>query len=189
MRRCRFCREHNIPKEAPKFKFVCGVECSIGYARKMVERKRAKEQKAEKKVHVRQKRAFYDKDIKTRREAAVYWFNRYIRLRDAGSPCISCGNSNPNIKYDAGHYIAAGTCASLRFDEQNVNVQCSNSCNVHLSGNGTKYREGIIRKWGIETLDRLEGPQPTIKITVAWYKDIEEKYKKLCKQIQSSKEA
>lgn len=143
-----------------------------------------KKEKEEKQKYARDKRAFYDKDIKTRREAAVYWFNRFIRLRDADDPCISCGNRNARIKYDAGHYISAGSCTALRFDERNVNLQCSNHCNVHLSGNGTGYRLGLIKKYGGQVVDELEGPQPTIKISAAWYRSIEEKYKAKCKELE-----
>ena len=41
-------------------------------------------------------------------------FNEFIRLRDAGQPCISCGENKP---LQAGHYFAVKGYDSLRFDE------------------------------------------------------------------------
>lgn len=184
--KCTYCKDR-FPREQ-MISAPVGNFCTEDHKVKYAIANRDKGKKVLEKEHRRKKREFYQKDIKTRREAAVYWFNRYIRLRDAGSPCISCGNRNPNIKYDAGHFIPAGSCSALRFDEQNTNLQCSNRCNVHLSGNGSGYRAGIVNKWGQQTLDRLEGPQPIIKITAAWYKSIEDTYKAKCKQIEAEQE-
>ena len=142
-------------------------------------------EKADRKDNARKKREFYDKDIKTRREAAVYWFNRFIRLRDSGSPCISCGATDTSLQYHAGHFIPAGSCSALRFNEKNCHLQCSR-CNNFLSGNLREYRVGLIIKIGQEDVEILEGPQPTIKITVGWYQEIEDKYKAKCKDIENA---
>lgn len=133
----------------------------------------------------KKKKAFYEKDIKTRREAAVKYFNRYILLRDKDKGCVSCGNTNPAIKYDAGHYVPAGSCTALRFDERNVHKQCSQYCNVHRSGNRVPYAKAIAAMYGQEVLDFLDGEQPTVKITAEFYQEIEDKYKKKIKEIQA----
>ena len=41
-------------------------------------------------------------------------FNEFIRLRNAGQPCISCGERKT---LQAGHYWAVGGYDGLRFDE------------------------------------------------------------------------
>ena len=143
-----------------------------------------KQQKKADKDHKARKAEFYINDLKTRREAAVYWFNRFIRLRDAGNGCTSCGNANPSIKYDAGHYVPAGRCSALRFNEYNVNLQCSVVCNQHMSGNRSAYRIGLIAKYGQEVVDFLDGEHATIKTTVAWYQSIEDTYKQKCKELE-----
>jgi hypothetical protein len=175
----------------------CSPECreaiAIAHHRKnQANREKAvrKAQRAQKRQHARQKREFYDKDIKTRREAAVRAFNAYIRLRDREMPCISCGAEAGTYKLTAGHFITAGSCTALRFDERNVFGQCWWNCNRNKSGNITGYRLGIRKRFGEEEgqklLDFLEGPQPTINITAEWYKEIEEKYRKKIKQIQEN---
>ncbi|MFZ9066235.1 MAG: recombination protein NinG [bacterium] len=183
-RRCRNCKGY-YPIEDGKIVnegFYCTEHCIIQYAIKNKSRGSKVIQK-ERKKH---KREYYENDIKTRREAAVYWCNRYIRLRDAGNGCISCGTCKPHIQYAAGHYISAGSCTALRFDERNIHLQCNVRCNQQLSGNRGEYRKRLIEKVGQQVVDFLEGPQPVIKITAEWYKSIEEKYKAKCKELEKS---
>ena len=72
-------------------------------------------------------------------------FNKYIRLRDADKPCISC--DKPLIgKFDAGHFFSVGSYPNLRFSESNVHGQCVH-CNQHKHGNNIEY--------GIRLKDRI----------------------------------
>lgn len=80
-------------------------------------------------------------------------FNKFIRLRDANLPCISCGRKNVE-EFHAGHYIAS-TYQVHRFNEFNVHKQCS-FCNTHLRGNLIEYRANLIAKIGIEKVEQLE---------------------------------
>jgi len=79
-------------------------------------------------------------------------FNAWIRRRDEGLGCISCG------KYEfehAGHYLSRGHHGHLRFSEVNTNGQCVR-CNLHLSGNSIFYRQGLIKKYGEQRVLLLE---------------------------------
>jgi hypothetical protein len=147
------------------------------------EKQKAKARRVKDKERKKRKRAFYEKDIPTRRKAAVYWFNRFIRLRDAGNPCISCGAVSTDIQYHAGHFVPAGSCTALRFNEKNCHLQCAR-CNLFKSGNLAEYRDGLIRKIGARDAEILEGPQPPIKITAEWYAEIEKTYKAKCKELE-----
>jgi len=53
-------------------------------------------------------------------------FNKYIRTRDEGMVCISCGSDKAN---QAGHWISVKQSSALRFHEWNVNLQCA-GCNL-----------------------------------------------------------
>ena len=70
-------------------------------------------------------------------------FNQYIRARDKGQPCISCGQHKP---LQAGHYFAVSTHDGLRFDEDNVHGECA-YCNCfnesHLIMYGTYLQAKI----------------------------------------------
>jgi hypothetical protein len=78
-------------------------------------------------------------------------FNNYIRLRDEGKGCISCGNP---IEH-AGHYYSAGHHPALCFNEVNTNGQCIR-CNRYLSGNLINYRIGLVKKYGEQKVLLLE---------------------------------
>ena len=107
------------------------------------------------------------KDTKQRKEALLThseWlkllqvvFNTYIRERDkkAGYGCISCGTKK-NIQYAAGHYFTVGGFPSVRFDEDNLHLQCNNFCNMQLSGNIINYRPALIERIGLERFEALE---------------------------------
>lgn len=78
-------------------------------------------------------------------------FNKYIRNRDNGCSCISSGNKVEQ----AGHYYAAGSFSGVRFDEINVNGQ-SVEDNCFKSGNASGYREGLIKKYGLQVVQELD---------------------------------
>ena len=79
-------------------------------------------------------------------------FNKYIRTRDEGMVCISCGSDKAN---QAGHWISVKQSSALRFHEWNVNLQCA-GCNLYLHGNQVMYRVGLVKKIGEKALCELE---------------------------------
>jgi hypothetical protein len=176
-RRCRHCRDYNIPKDAPKTEHFCCVDHKVMWALAQVYKARVKAQSAVQKVRAKQKRAFYENDVKTRKPAAIREFNAYIRERDKGLPCISCGKPICSTDYAAGHYIPAGNNSLLRFDEINVNGQHNTDCNKHKSGDQVRYRKGLLAKYGEYEVLRLESTNGTIKRTAEDYKKIEIEYK------------
>lgn len=132
---------------------VCSTACALQLAR-------ARREKKERKHWQERKRA-----LKTNRELikeAQALFNKFIRLRDKGRPCISCGR-NPNdanlitgSRWDCGHYRSVGSCPELRFEELNAHKQCV-SCNQHKSGNAVEYRLNLIARIGLDKVEWLEG--------------------------------
>ena len=109
-------------------------------------------------------------------KAAQIVFNRYIRERDKAQPCISCG-SQPK-KENAGHFFNANNHWNVRFDEDNVHLQCER-CNSFLSGNLIEYRANLITKIGQERFNQLESrARLTRKFTKDELKELIKKYKK-----------
>jgi len=86
-------------------------------------------------------------------------FSKFIRLRDADwrghCKCISCNKTDDWKTFDAGHYIAIGSCKGLKYNEKNVNAQCT-SCNQYKSGNQIDYRISLIEKVGEKAVKNLE---------------------------------
>lgn len=116
----------------------CSIECAIKDARKKTVKKEAKKDKEVKKGLLTHKDYL---------KALQVVFNTFIRVRDSDLPCISCGTTKP-VKYDAGHFYSVGGYPNVRFDEDNVHKQCSNYCNVHLSGNIHEYTLQLPKRIG-----------------------------------------
>ena len=107
--------------------------------------------------------------------------NKYIRVRDEGLNCISC--DLPPKKKNAGHYYSQGGHSAIRFDEDNIHLQCEH-CNTFLSGNLLNYQIGIEKRIGGEKLIQLQAKAHDIKKwTKEELKEIIEIYKKKIKSI------
>ena len=94
------------------------------------------------------------------KENAVWGvFSKLIRARDADERgycrCISCNTIKNWKEMDAGHYISVGSDRALKYNEMNVNSQCT-SCNQFKSGNLIEYRRGLVLKYGEEKVKSLE---------------------------------
>lgn len=101
--------------------------------------------------------------------------NKFIRLRDKDLPCISCGTFKCE-EFHAGHYIAT-THQYLRFNELNINKQCS-YCNTHLRGNLIPYRIELIKRIGLDKIEWLENNiHNDLKLTIPEIKEQIEIYK------------
>lgn len=165
---------------------VCGPSCAITHAKAQSERKQAKEQAAERKV-IREKLAAMETKPKLTRKAQAA-FNTYIRARDAGKPCISCGrplSTEPN-SYDAGHYRSVGSAPHMRFVETNCWAQCRH-CNNYLSGNVVEYRKGLIERVGLAEVERLESDQTVRKYTREALIEIARHYRAEARRLEASK--
>ena len=80
-------------------------------------------------------------------------FNSFIRKRDEGLPCISCGKYKSDIQ--AGHFYAVKGYDGLRYFEDNVHGECS-GCNCFDESHLIGYGENIIERIGEERLAALK---------------------------------
>jgi hypothetical protein len=108
-------------------------------------------------------------------------FNKFIRLRDAGNVCISC--QKKPLKENAGHYWNANNHWNVRFNEDNVHLQCEH-CNTYLSGNLIEYQKNLIKKIGVEKYEILtQDSNKTRKFTIQELKEIIAGYKEKIKDL------
>lgn len=170
-KKCRECGVVFTP--ARSMQKVCSPACAIALTEKEKTRKAARAQRAERKLL----RDALEK-AKTRgthlRELQAA-FNAWIRARDAGQPCISCGRFHQG-KWHAGHYRSVGSEPALRFEPDNVHLQCA-PCNTHLSGNLIPYRINLIKKIGAARVEWLEGPHVPKKLTVQEIQEMKAYYR------------
>lgn len=151
----------------------CSTDCAIAVSKlrqkKAAERKRLRE----------------SRNLKARKEAiktqpqwckeAQKAFNAYIRARDYGKPCISCGCREQERftggHFDCGHYRSTGAASHLRFNVFNAHGQCKR-CNRELSGNAVEYRIRLVERLGVDLVDRLEQDNRPRTFTIDYLKRV-----------------
>ena len=170
VKKCKGCGVKFTPSRPVQS--ACGLQCSLVVGRSNAAKKHTKELK-DGRIKL--------KSLTDWKNDAQTVFNKYIRLRD-GKVCISCGTSNPNIQYAAGHYRTVKAASQLRFNEDNVSVQCNHQCNQQLSGNILEYRIALIMKIGIERVEALENDNSEHRYTIEECKQIIATYKAKIKE-------
>ena len=167
---------------------ACSPDCALEIAREKTEAKAKRDTKVKEKAAKAQHRA--DKErVKTKTE----WFdqlqtlvNQYVlHVRDKYESCCTCGKNKPDVKYDAGHYRSRGACKELRFELTNIHRQCSVNCNQHGAGMRAEYKEFIVKKYGQDHLDWLDGPHKPLKEQFPHWEDIKAeivRYRKLIRE-------
>ncbi len=142
---------------------VCGHLCALAWAKRLAEQKAARAKREERKSLREALEKAKTRGTHLRELQAA--FNAWVRARDAGHPCISCGRHHQG-QWHAGHYRSVGSEPALRFEPDNVHLQCA-PCNTHLSGNLIAYRVRLLAKIGLARVEWLEGAHATKKLTVA----------------------
>ena len=177
-KKCKQCKEPFVVNPIYPLQWICTPICAIAYQKAGKEKAFTKQCRTEKK-------AFYEKNKKLseyRHEARVE-FQRWIRKRDFGLPCISCGCLTAK-QWDGGHYLKAELFSGLIFTETNCHAQCS-VCNDFRSGNELEYRDGLIVRYGLNyvvELEAIKNVSRNYKYTKQELIDIKELYKQKLKE-------
>lgn len=161
---CKACRSIFTP--ARPMQKVCDWGCAmimaVSVSAKVEKRKLAKDRRETKaKLDAMRKKPELVKLAQTA-------FNKFIRARDAGKPCISCGRplqtATVGGAFDCGHYRSVGSAVHMRFVEDNAHGQCKH-CNRHLAGNHVAYRAGLIERIGLRDVELIEADNTLRKYT------------------------
>jgi len=155
---------------------TCTWEHALQYAKAQREKQERKELREAK------------RRIKTRAEwlkEAQAAFNAWVRERDYGLPCISCGRFHQGQMH-AGHYRSVGAHPELRFEPANVHKQCA-PCNTHLSGNAIEYRIALLKRIGFELVAWLEGPHDPKHYTIDDLIEIRQKYTRKRRELEKER--
>jgi hypothetical protein len=80
-------------------------------------------------------------------------FNAWIRQRDEGKPCISCGQFKPDMQ--AGHFYAVGGYDGLRFNQDNCHAECV-KCNCFDESHLIGYSDNLLERIGLERFNKLK---------------------------------
>jgi hypothetical protein len=172
LKTCTACRTKFEPVRMGQV--ACGWECAIKHTANLKAKRERKETKERKQAA---------KPLKKWLDEAQVIVNRYVRLRDAAEPCISCGTT-ANVQYAAGHYRSRGSASHLRFNHDNLHKQCNKRCNLELSGNHQHYRTGLINKIGMARVEALENDNTLHKWTIDEVKEVIATHKRLVRELE-----
>lgn len=176
---CKHCGEKFKPSMTTQK--ACSVKCALALAPAGRE-KAAKAIQANERKETRERKERLKKRGDYMREAQQAW-NRYVRARDLGKPCASCG-AMPAQKFggtmDCSHYRSVGSSPHLRFHLHNAAAACVR-CNRELSGNVVELRKGLIDRIGEEKVVAVELDQSVKKFTVEYLKRIKSIFSKKAK--------
>jgi Bacteriophage Lambda NinG protein len=158
---CRTCKTRF--ESARPFETWCSPACGTEQAVKKLTKWHAKKA-AEERRDTRARLAVLVETKPKLLKLAQKAFNDYIRARDAGKPCICCGQFTQGEEaltggaWDAGHYRSRGACPELAFDERNCHAQLKR-CN-RRAWDVAGYRAELVRRIGAEAVAELEGHHP-----------------------------
>ena len=181
---CKVCRTAYTPTKP--MQTVCSPTCALSLAT-------SKRAKAAKVAQVKDKRETKQKLDAMRtmpqlKKTAQTAFNGFVRARDAGKPCISCGVPLPAVQvggaFDCGHYRSVGSAPHMRFTEDNAHGQCKH-CNLHLAGNHVAYRAGLIERIGQATVDLIEADCTLRKYTREGFIELARHYNAEAKRLKA----
>jgi len=177
-KKCRTCKELFTPFSS--LAVACSPMCAIEVA------KEAKKKKARKRLKEGRERL---KTLSDHLNEAQTACNAYIRERD-GNNCISCGVRYNSTEYggkiDCGHYRSVGSAPHLRFYTLNMSSQCV-KCNRYLSGNSVEMRKGMVLRYGVALVDKIEADQRPRKYTADDLKRLTKIFKKKRKMLHCNK--
>jgi hypothetical protein len=175
-RKCKVCSTVFVPYGiASWYSPECGTELALDKLAK----KKAKDAAADRALTRQQLLDL--KPLKYWAKRAEKDFNAFVRARDEGDACISCATYDAD-EWHAGHFYTVKARPDLRFNEDNVHLQCG-QCNLFESGNVSKYRPRLKAKIGAERFAALVPVDPAFKKTREYYQAVEAKYKAKLKEL------
>lgn len=185
-RKCKSCKTEFIPTRS--MQKVCSPECAYFVVKAKAEQDRRKEAIKDR-LSVR-KRLDAMQTLPQLKKKAQTAFNAFVRVRDEGKPCISCGikltENGIGGGVDCGHFRSVGSAPNLRFEENNAHAQCKR-CNRYLSGNVIEYRKGLIQRIGLAEVERIEANQTVKKYTRDFLIQLASEYRAKTKVLQQQR--
>lgn len=190
-RNCKVCKTRFKPETI--FQWWCCEEHKADFA-VQVYRKQSDQRTKQQQRTLAKEQSKQWQDRKAAVKPLSHWtsmtqrvFNDYIRARDEGCGCISCG-SKTAAEYHAGHFRTTKAASQLRFDEDNCHLQCS-ACNVHYSGAISQYRLNLIEKIGLQRVLDLESNNTTHRHTREELDAIRASYRAKIRELKKLQEA
>lgn len=154
-RKCLNCRKHFAPTSNGQV--VCSWPCNIAQTRKQA--KKARETAMQKLNPVCRSLAAGSHASVSNPKRIIKPIGHWLDLTQRhvnelrrktclanGDGCISCG-THYSPEWHAGHYRTIAAAGHLRFEPDNIWLQCS-FCNIERSGNRVAFRAALVARIG-----------------------------------------
>lgn len=181
-KKCRACPTRFTPSRP--LQVACCPDCAQTLAR----RNREKAEKQAATIERQKTRAALEalKTIPQLIAEADRAFCAWVRARDAGLPCICCGETAKSSsltggEWDAGHYRSRGAASHLRYHPDNASAQ-RKRCN-RRAFDVASYRANLIARIGLERVEALEQDNRTHKWTRDELREIRDTYRKKLREL------
>jgi hypothetical protein len=158
MKKCKNCKKPFQPINS--LNRACSLPCAIKLSEKKegkIALRQAQRQEVKEMAIKLKTLGDYKKELQTE-------INKLVRLIDQDCSCLACGAIN--TKVDASHFRGVQAWPALRYNLFNIYSGCA-QCNTYRGGNLIKFREGILREFGDETMnfiDDLPAIYPSLKL-------------------------
>lgn len=181
MKKCKACRQPFTP--ARPLQCACSPECAYKLVKKANEKKASEAKKVERKR---------DAETRVRLKSRQKWLkeaeavvNKYVRLRDANQPCISCDRpASWSGQWHASHFRSVGAASAVRFNLWNIHKACS-ICNNHKSGNLSEYEPRLRLKIGDEKVDWLRAQNQVANYSIEYLSRLKQVMNRKVKRYES----
>ena len=204
-KRCRntACRAEFHP--ARPLQAACSIACALVVAKA----KQSREQRQAAKLERAQLKEAKEKlkrrsDYVKEAETAVRDYRRLYEL-SIGSPCISCGKSQDQIRaeqgwktggaFDGGHLLGKGARPNLRMIPDNIWLQCK-ACNAGSAKYARKgasvseqFRANVIKRIGLDRVEELESDHEPRHYTIPDLQAIKAEYRAKVRELKKEMEA
>ncbi len=195
IKKCKVCKKEFTPIRP--MQPTCNFDCTVLYGLTILAKNKLAKERQANKEH---------REAKIKAKSRGKWiaeaqtaFNRFIRLRDADKPCVSCGRVHVEMTsggaWDSGHFLCRGAYPELRFEELNAHKQCK-SCNGGSAKYAKKgrtvakeYEARLIERIGQDKVDWLKGPHEPKHYSIDDLKLIKADYTSKAKQLERASNA
>ena len=155
MPRCKCCKEKF---EAKQFlQKYCGVklDCKVAEGLYNLEKKKKIEKKEWNKRKELMRPTSHSKENKAYLQSEINKLSKLIDSKFEYVTCIDCNKRFDNV--DAGHYIAVGANATLRYNLDNIHAQ-DRGCNRNerQGSRNTGYYKGLTERYGKEYAEYVD---------------------------------
>ena len=177
-KKCIVCGESFTPQRT-SLQRCCTIDCAITYSKlKAANTKEGLNKMRNEKDSIEKlsKVTAYTQEV----------VNKYIRQRDKGKPCVSCGKSWDS-SFQACHRFNVKQFNKLRFDLDNIHGGCP-GCNQYNDGNYNAYHIRLPKRIGIEVYQDLQ-KRADIAFRIPWtwtryeLKEIQKTVRELTKKL------